>query len=88
MEYLTSKEVADRLKISKRSAQRLMKRLPHLHVGVGTKRETLRISEKTLDEYQTISIPKPRQTSAKAPVQHHRGIIHHTGTTIQKMERR
>ena len=88
MEYLTSKEVAQRLKISVRSAQRLMKALPHIHAGVGTRRENLRISEKVLEEYQTIPISKPGRASTKAPVQQHRQIIHRAGTTIQKMERR
>ena len=88
MEYLTSQEVAQRLKISVRSAQRLMKTLPHINAGVGTQRETLRISEKTLNEYQTISIPKPRRASTKTLVQQHRQIVHHAGAVIQKMERR
>ena len=88
MEYLTSREVAQRLKISVRSAQRLMKALPHINAGVGTQRENLRISEKTLDEYQTITISKRRQASPKIPVQQHRQIVHHAGRTIQKMERR
>ena len=88
LEYLTSRDVAVRLKISVRCAQRLMKSLPHINAGLGTKRENLRISEKTLEEYQTIAYDKPRHTTAKTHVQMHRQIVHHSGTTIKKMDRR
>ena len=77
MEYLTSREVAQRLKISVRSAQRLIKALPHINAGLGTKRENLRISEKTLEEYQTITYDKTRHTTTKTHVQMHRQNAHH-----------
>ena len=88
MQYLTSRDVAQRLKISVRSAQRLMKVLPHINAGVGTKRENLRISEKALEEYQTISYNKPRNALTKTQIQKPRQIVQHSGILIKKMDRR
>lgn len=87
-EYLTPKEVAQRLRISVRSAQRLIKSLPHVNAGTGTKREILRISEKVLEECQTVSAEKPVRSSVTPRGVQHRQTACQSRPVIKKMERR
>lgn len=85
MEFLTSKDVAQRLKISVRSAQRLMKRLPHIRVGSGSQRECLRITDKVLEQYST-TLDNITSCSNSSITKQRNRIIHHK--TINKMARR
>ena len=88
MEYLTSKEVSERLKISVRSAQRLMKQLPHIHAGVGRRRENLRITDAVLNEYQTVPKSKSRCVSENKELSQRPSIVHQAGTKVKRIDRR
>lgn len=47
--YLSARDVADMLGVSLRTAQRRMKTMRHIVVGIGQKRQTLRVSKEDLD---------------------------------------
>ena len=48
---LDAKDVAQRLNVSVRTAQRLMRTVPNINVCLGGTYERLRITEETLDTY-------------------------------------
>lgn len=67
---LTPKDVAALLKVSVRTAQRLMKQMPHCNVGLGDKREIIRVKKEDLEDYlESISNEgsKPAKTTNYAP---------------------
>ena len=69
-QLLSPKDVAERLQVSLRTAQKIMRSVPHINIGSGTKNEHLRISEELLDEYirnRTVVPSLPVQTRFRAP---------------------
>ena len=50
-QLLSAKDVASRLQVSLRMAQKIIRSIPHINIGSGKKYEHLRISEEMLDSY-------------------------------------
>ena len=48
---LTSADVAERLQVNIRTAQRIIRSMPHINIGTGKKNEHLRITEEMLESY-------------------------------------
>lgn len=62
-QLLSSADVADRLRVNIRTAQRIIRSIPHINIGTGKKNEHLRVTEEQLQQYieeRTIlpSLPK------------------------------
>jgi hypothetical protein len=65
---LTSADVAERLQVNIRTAQRIIRSIPHINIGTGKKNEHLRVTEEMLQEYlnERIIMPcQPRLNSKK-----------------------
>ena len=88
MEYLTANEVAQYLKISIRSAQRLIRCLPHINAGLGAKRENPRIARSVLDEYLSSARHSPVHSLKNNRTQKRIRNTHHTDEPIYKIPRR
>ena len=56
---LTSADVAERLQVNIRTAQKIMRSIPHINIGTGKKNEHLRITEDMLEEYINARIVMP-----------------------------
>lgn len=50
-QLLTAKDVAERLQVNIRTAQRIVHSIPHVNVGNGKKNEFLRVTEEMLERY-------------------------------------
>ena len=48
---LSSRDVADRLQINIRTAQKIIRSIPHINISTGRKKELLRITEEMLESY-------------------------------------
>ena len=48
---LSSRDVADRLQVNIRTAQKIIRSIPHVNIGTGRKNEHLRITEEMLEAY-------------------------------------
>lgn len=48
---LSSRDVAERLQVNIRTAQRIIRSIPHVNIGTGRKNEHLRVTEEMLGEY-------------------------------------
>ena len=44
-QLLSSADVADRLRVNIRTAQRIIRSIPHINIGTGKKNEHLRVTE-------------------------------------------
>ena len=62
-QLLSSADVADRLRVNIRTAQRIIRSIPHVNIGTGKKNEHLRVTEEQLQQYieeRTILPSQPR----------------------------
>ena len=50
-QLLSSADVADRLRVNIRTAQRIIRSIPHINIGTGKKNEHLRVTEEQLQQY-------------------------------------
>ena len=50
-QLLSSADVADRLRVNIRTAQRIIRSIPHVNIGTGKKNEHLRVTEEQLQAY-------------------------------------
>ena len=50
-QLLSSRDVAERLQINIRTAQKIVRSIPHINIGTGKKNEHLRITEDQLQQY-------------------------------------
>ncbi len=66
---LTSADVAERLQVNIRTAQKIIRSIPHINIGAGKKNEHLRITEEMLEEYlnERIVMPSQPRHSDKKP---------------------
>ena len=65
---LTAKDVAQRTGFSIRTAQRMMRSVPHINVCLGHKNQSLRITEETYEAYileRTALPPEKAERSVK-----------------------
>ena len=49
-QLLSSADVADRLRVNIRTAQRIIRSIPHINIGTGKKNEHLRVTEEQLQQ--------------------------------------
>ena len=85
MEFLTAKEVAERLKISERTAHRWMKTVPHINVSMGDKYEIVRITEDSLEQLVGVMSKDPSALPTRQMVY---AIKNDNGAELKKMARR
>ena len=50
-QLLSSADVAERLRVNIRTAQRIIRSIPHVNIGTGKKNQHLRITEEQLQHY-------------------------------------
>ena len=67
-QLLSTRDVAERLQVNIRTAQRIVRSMPHVNVGMGKKNEYLRVTEEMLDAYiseRTVMpfCPRPTRTA-------------------------
>ena len=68
---LSSRDVADRLQVNIRTAQKIIRSIPHVNIGTGRKNEHLRITEEMLEAYiseRTVVPCNPVLSRMKKPV--------------------
>ena len=85
---LTAVNVADRLQISIRTAQRLMAKLEHIDVGLGERNRCLRITAETLEEYLAKCTVSPHSNVRIARTHEKKRIVTSNATGITSIPRR
>ena len=78
---LTAKDVAMRTGFSLRTAQRMMRTVPHINVCLGRKNQSLRITEETYEAFILDRTALPPEAVKRTPVraQQHSPLVPFTG---------